>query len=124
MVKKGRGGGSRTGHSRYRAQRAKLKARLRRDGGGDCCYCGHPIDLDLEYPDPWSFSADHSHPVGRGGANYGVGVVLRPCHLRCNLRAGDRWGTQEDGAMPTVQEVTVRVTKSLNRDKSSEVQDT
>lgn len=50
-----------------------------------CWICGHPIDYDLESPDPMSFTADHVVPVGVGGSMTGE---LRPAHRSCNSRRG------------------------------------
>ena len=86
----GRGDGSRTGHSRYRAQRERMLRKARRDNE-PCCFCGAEIDYDLRYPHPHSPSADHELPTSKGGRNFGPDVVLRPCHLRCNTAAGNRW---------------------------------
>lgn len=50
--------------------------------GEPCCFCKQPIDLDLPYPDPWSFTVDHSTPTSRGGTDHYD--LLRPAHNRCN----------------------------------------
>ena len=80
---------SRAGHRRYREQRARMLRKARQEDA-PCCFCGGTIDYDLVYPDPWSPAADHSHPVSKGGREFGPTVVLRPAHLRCNNSAGNR----------------------------------
>ncbi|WP_413226864.1 HNH endonuclease [Corynebacterium urealyticum] len=72
---------SRTAHSRYRARRARILS-------GQhivCAWCGQPIDKRLRFPHPMSPTADHVHPVSRGGSNYGR---LQPMHLLCNQQKG------------------------------------
>ena len=87
-----RGNGSRSGHRRYRDQRARMLRAAER-AGLPCCYCGGAIDYALRYPDKRSPTADHATPVSLGGGNYGVGVELRPAHLYCNMAAGNRGGS-------------------------------
>lgn len=48
-----------------------------------CWICKRPIDYELRWPDPMSFSADHYIPRSLGGALLGE---LRPAHLGCNSR--------------------------------------
>lgn len=71
----------------YRREAARLKRE-----GGVCHLCGHPIDPDLEHPDPWSFSVDHATPVSMGGA-VSDRRNMRPAHLICNMRRGTGKGT-------------------------------
>ena len=87
---------SRASHRRYREQRARL-LRTARANDEPCCFCGQPIEWDAPARSPWSPSADHVVPVSRGGREYGADVEMRPCHLRCNTVAGNRWGTASDG---------------------------
>jgi hypothetical protein len=43
--------------------------------------CGGAIDMELTFPHPMSWSADHVDPVGQGGDNNGE---LRAAHLLHN----------------------------------------
>ncbi|MBE7159512.1 HNH endonuclease [Gordonia polyisoprenivorans] len=73
---------TRTGDSRYRRARAKLKREH------DICHlCGKWIDPDLKTPHPMSFEADHIVPIARGGDNRGA---LAPSHRICNQRRGKK----------------------------------
>jgi hypothetical protein len=38
--------------------------------------------MELTWPDPDSWTADHVNPVGQGGSNHGL---ILPAHWRCNL---------------------------------------
>jgi len=50
--------------------------------GEPCCFCKAPIDLTIPYPDPMSFTVDHSVPTSLGGSDdYDL---LRPAHNHCN----------------------------------------
>ena len=71
---------TRTADRRYRRRRARVLA-----GSPVCAACGKPIDKTLKFPHPMSATADHVHPVGRGGSNLGP---LQPMHLLCNQRRG------------------------------------
>ncbi|OYN89298.1 HNH endonuclease [Parenemella sanctibonifatiensis] len=64
--------------------RARARARVAQlvKAGEPCGLCGQPIDLDLKYPDPNSFTVDHLVPSSLGGSDdY---RSLRPAHARCN----------------------------------------
>lgn len=76
---------SRTSDPNYIRNRNRLKRRRYLV----CWLCGDSIDKRLEYPHPYSFSADHVDPVSRGGSNAGE---LRPAHLRCNQSRGNGRG--------------------------------
>lgn len=53
-----------------------------------CFHCGQPIDYDLEWPDPASFSADHLRPLSRfPDLAHDPGNVVSS-HLRCNQVKG------------------------------------
>ena len=67
---------SRTGHARYRRNRARI---LNEDV---CWLCGQWIDPELKAPHPQSWTADHVVPIYKGGSNNGE---LRPAHRRCNI---------------------------------------
>ena len=70
---------SRTSDPVYRRRRAALK----RAPDGDVCHaCNQWIDMDLKWPHPDSWTADHITPVGKGGHNRGL---VLPAHWRCNL---------------------------------------
>ncbi|MCP2168123.1 HNH endonuclease [Goodfellowiella coeruleoviolacea] len=74
------------GRAGYRWRR--LVASLRKQGA-TCAICGHQIDLRLKWPDPMSFSVDHTQPLSRGGAPLDP-ANARPAHLGCNSRKGNR----------------------------------
>ena len=71
----------------------KMKKLLLSVYGAKCYKCGKPIDLNIEYPDPFSFSIGHQQAVSKGG-NDSVDN-LRPEHLGCNIKAGNRGARQE-----------------------------
>ncbi len=73
---------ARTNDHTYLRNRARLKR-----NEDTCAWCGHWIDPDLQWPDPWSFSADHVVPVSRGGHNRGA---LQAMHLHCNRVRGTK----------------------------------
>lgn len=68
----------------YRARTAALRRRVEREGL-PCWLCGQPIDLSLHYTHSMSFTADHLHPLARGGRLLGK---LMPAHRSCNARRG------------------------------------
>jgi hypothetical protein len=69
---------SRTSDRTYQRRRARLK----RSPEGDVCWqCHLPIDTELLWPHPLSWTADHVEPVGKGGSNHGL---ILPAHWRCN----------------------------------------
>ncbi|MBM4517705.1 HNH endonuclease [Rhodococcus hoagii] len=74
---------ARTGNRRYRTNRARTL-----EGEPVCCLCGQPIDTALPPSDPMSASAHHVVPYARGGTDDLAN--LRPAHLDCNKRQGDR----------------------------------
>lgn len=72
---------SRTGHSRYLKNRAKIRDQ-------DVCWrCGRWIDPAYKSPHPESWSADHVEPYALTGNNNGP---LKPAHRGCNSSAGAR----------------------------------
>ena len=48
-----------------------------------CGICGHPVNFDKVFPDPWSPTVDHIIPVSKGGSPVDV-ANLQLAHLRCN----------------------------------------
>jgi len=53
-----------------------------------CYICGQPINYDLQWPDPGSFSADHVKPyVNHPALRLDPGNVVS-AHLRCNQTKG------------------------------------
>lgn len=67
----------------------KLVAALRRERRERCWLCDQPIDYELEYPHPDSFSADHIVPVSRAPHLALVYSNLEASHLDCNRRRKD-----------------------------------
>ncbi|TPX00978.1 HNH endonuclease [Schumannella luteola] len=55
-----------------------------------CWLCGQPIDYDLQWPDPGSFSVDHVVPHSRSPELREDPGNLRSSHLLCNQKRGDR----------------------------------
>ncbi len=62
--------------------------------GLPCWICRRPIDYDLKWPNPWSFTADHAIELDRGGPNDADN--LRPSHARCNIRRGNYYRQGRD----------------------------
>lgn len=75
---------------RYQASRAELK----RVGSHICHRCTYPIDLQLRWPHPASWSADHLVPRSRlnGPDDYRHWHIsnLIEAHLRCNQSRGNK----------------------------------
>ena len=62
--------------------RARRRVAQRVKAGEPCCFCHEPIDLSIPYPEPLSFTVDHSTPTSLGGGD--DWRSLRPSHNRCN----------------------------------------
>jgi len=77
-----RGTSSRTGQN----TRARLRAWALFLYGPWCAHCRQGIDLELSYPDPWSYSTDHIRMQRDGGLHLFCNV--QPSHLICNSRHG------------------------------------
>ena len=72
---------------RYQQSRERLK----RIGTHTCGHCGYPIDMQLKWPNPLSWSADHRYPRSTLAADdprHWHIDALRECHLRCNESRG------------------------------------
>ncbi|WP_329311696.1 HNH endonuclease [Streptomyces sp. NBC_01262] len=54
-----------------------------------CAWCGHNIDMSIEWPDPMSASVDHDTPLSKGGDPL-ARHNLKPFHLVCNQIKGNR----------------------------------
>lgn len=86
-----KGSGPRPGYDdpRYKANREILK----RTGNNVCHICGFGIDLQIKYPHPLSWSADHLIPRSRLSADDPRQWALssmRESHYRCNSSRGDK----------------------------------
>jgi 5-methylcytosine-specific restriction endonuclease McrA len=72
---------------RFLASRAHLK----RTAAAVCAHCGWPIDLQLKWPHPLSWSADHIVPLSQLAPDdfrrWHISN-LQPAHLRCNESRG------------------------------------
>ena len=72
---------------RYRTNRERLK----HTGNHVCHHCGYPIDLQITYPHPLSWSADHATPrahlTPNDPRNWHIDHLLE-AHLRCNQARG------------------------------------
>ena len=64
----------------------RLASQLMDKTNGNCGICDDPIDLELRWPNPASFSIDHIIPVVSGG-NHDLDN-LQPSHLNCNVQKG------------------------------------
>jgi hypothetical protein len=76
------------GRTSSRWYRLRLQVKARRE---PCCRCGQPIDYQLKWPDPNSFSVDHyphalsTHPhLAEDPGN------LKAAHLVCNQSGGNK----------------------------------
>lgn len=74
-------------------ERARKRIRQRVQAGEPCALCGRPIDLELAYPHPDSFTVDHITPSSHGGNDHIDG--LRPSHAACNRARSN----QPDGSV-------------------------
>ena len=74
----------------YRARSAALKAETKRRDI-PCHICGRPIDTELDWREPMSFTADHVKAIANGGHVMGP---LLPAHRSCNARRGTRESVQ------------------------------
>ena len=64
----------------------------------DCHICGYPIDMQLRYPHPLSWSADHIIPKSHlppGDPRLWHVTSLQASHLRCNQSRGNNTTTTE-----------------------------
>lgn len=72
---------------RYKAARARLKV----IGSHVCHVCGYGIDLQIKWPHPLSWSADHVYPRSTlapdDPRHWHVDALLE-AHLRCNESRG------------------------------------
>lgn len=61
---------------------------------GWCCgVCGESVDRSLAHPDHYSASLDHIVPLSEGGDH--TRANSRCAHLICNIRRGNRGGTEQ-----------------------------
>lgn len=95
--------GPRTGHA---WRKARAATRTRAANGEPCAICGEKIDVNLKYPHPDSFSAEHPIALARGGEL----LKLVPSHLICNIRKG---------AGPATKTAARRTPNSLKPTKNS-----
>jgi 5-methylcytosine-specific restriction endonuclease McrA len=73
---------------RYRAARLELKK-----WDHTCHLCKHPIDMQLRWPHPLSWSADHKVPTSglpRDDPRQWHITNLAAAHLRCNEARGNK----------------------------------
>ncbi|MGO4130870.1 HNH endonuclease [Janibacter sp. RAF20_2_2] len=68
--------------STAKRDRARRRIAQQVKAGAPCALCGRPIDLELAYPHPDSFTVDHITPTSHGGTDHYE--QLRPAHFRCN----------------------------------------
>lgn len=54
-----------------------------------CGICGQPVDFDRKFPDPWSATLDHIHPIAKGGDPADISN-LQLAHLQCNRMKGTK----------------------------------
>lgn len=82
--------------SRYRRLRAHVQRHQK-----VCYLCGEPIDAELTFPHPYSFSLDHEKPLSHRPDLALDRSNAKAAHLVCNQRKGNR---QHDGPPPRSQE--------------------
>ncbi|MGQ4548290.1 HNH endonuclease [Dermabacteraceae bacterium P13077] len=70
----------------YVKRREALKRKTRLNNL-PCALCTQPIDTNLPYTHPMSFTADHITPIAAGGNMNGP---LQPAHRACNSRKGKK----------------------------------
>lgn len=58
--------------------------------GLPCFLCGQPIDYELEFPDPYSFSVEHIRPYSTNEELREDPGNLTAAHLKCNQSKGSR----------------------------------
>lgn len=75
------------GRDSHAYRQAKTELRHRRL---PCWLCGQRIDYTLHWSDPMSFSADHVRLLSTHAHLADDPANLRPAHLDCNKRRGDR----------------------------------
>jgi 5-methylcytosine-specific restriction endonuclease McrA len=81
-----------TNPDRYNRRYQKARAELKKVAT-HCTICRYPIDLQLTYPHPLSFSADHIIPKSKlppGDDRHWHISNMRPTHLRCNESRGNK----------------------------------
>lgn len=83
MVSKKRNRPDHDGRDKSKVQRYKRIARLNQEY---CSICGLPINYDLTFPDPWSFTIDHVTAIAKGGDS--TPGNLSAAHLKCNRAKG------------------------------------
>lgn len=79
-------GRNRPHNDSYRDLSVALKRRGKRENL-PCWLCGHPIDYELPWKHPMSYTYDHVVAIANGGNPRGEG---RPAHRSCNSRRGAR----------------------------------
>lgn len=76
---------------RFRRLAANLRTQRR-----PCCICHEPIDYQLRWPDPGSFSVEHIKPWSTHPHLREDPANLDAAHLRCNSARGRRTRTTAD----------------------------
>lgn len=71
------------GRDKSKVQKYKRIARLNQEY---CSICGLPINYDLSFPDPWSFTIDHVRPIVSGGSSNQDNLAA--AHFKCNRTKG------------------------------------
>lgn len=84
---------------RYKASRFELKKRDQ-----ICHQCSYPIDMQLHYPHPLSWSADHIVPtskLARDDPRQWHISNMQAAHLRCNQARGNKPATARTAGLNT-----------------------
>lgn len=83
MASKKRNRPDHDGRDKSKVQKYKKFAKLNQEY---CSICGLPINYDLTFPHPWSFTIDHVQAIVNGGTSSQENLAA--AHLKCNRAKG------------------------------------
>lgn len=84
MAQKRRNRPDKDGIDRSKVDAFRKQARFKRL---PCILCGLPINYELQFPNPWSFTVEHLIPISQGGSSRADN--LGAAHFRCNRLKGE-----------------------------------